>query len=258
MITVDIMTRPMSAANELVRKLGPHVHRVYVEAFGEPAPFRSRFTSYLQRLGTTLGPRRPRESEIFGSYAAVDARLTRPFGHRGFDQVAPELRANPPDLLVLLGSSLVPESIIRSPRLGCLNVHLGLAPRYRGLFTTEWAILFGELEGIGVTIHEVTPAVDAGRVVARGWPKLEARDDARSIDLRLLALGTDLIREVVAGLEAGQRLAPESQSSKGRLFLRREFLPAHAKLVEERVRAGMISSFSPRSRKRVEGPFWRT
>lgn len=159
---------------------------------------------------------------------------------------------------MLLGASLVPSTVIRLARRHCLNIHLGLAPRYRGLFTTHWAVLLGELDQLGVTLHEVSEGVDSGAIVAQARPALLPRDDLVSIELRLMAEGIALIGEVVAGIEAGRKLAPRPQGP-GRLFRRRDFSPVHLASAEALVRSGAIRRYCEdhEPARRIDGPYWQ-
>jgi len=90
------------------------------------------------------------------------------------------LRRLAPDLLVLGGTPIIRVNILGIPRLGTLNVHMGLLPKYRGRNVAEWSVFNGD--AVGITVHTVDPGVDTGAILYR-----EAIDvaDCRSIaDMR--------------------------------------------------------------------------
>ncbi len=77
------------------------------------------------------------------------------------------LRELSADVLVSIGAPRVIKPVaLEVPRLGALNVHNGMLPKYRGHFGSFWEILNGEGTA-GITIHEMTPTVDSGGIVAR-------------------------------------------------------------------------------------------
>lgn len=77
------------------------------------------------------------------------------------------LRSAPPDLLVSVGApEIFKPPVLRTARIGALNVHNGRLPAYRGLFGTFWEALRGEPWGF-TSIHVMEAAVDAGAVVAQ-------------------------------------------------------------------------------------------
>ena len=72
-----------------------------------------------------------------------------------------------PDLIVVAAyGRILPQEILSYPRLGCINVHSSLLPKYRGAAPIHWAILNGEQE-TGVTIMHMALALDAGDIIAQ-------------------------------------------------------------------------------------------
>ncbi len=73
------------------------------------------------------------------------------------------LREFAPDLVILLGADIVPAALLEIPRLGTINPHYGLLPRYRGMNVTEWSIYYDD--PVGVTVHAVDPGIDTGEIL---------------------------------------------------------------------------------------------
>ena len=75
-----------------------------------------------------------------------------------------------PDVIVSLGDRIIKPNILSIPRLGVLNGHSSLLPKFRGTSTEFWQIVAGEIE-TGVTIHWMSARVDEGRIVVqKRWP----------------------------------------------------------------------------------------
>jgi hypothetical protein len=69
-----------------------------------------------------------------------------------------------PDLAIHAGAGILRDPILRIPRLGTLNAHMGLLPRYRGVNVAEWAALAGD--AVGCTVHFIDPGIDTGPIAA--------------------------------------------------------------------------------------------
>jgi methionyl-tRNA formyltransferase len=69
-----------------------------------------------------------------------------------------------PDLGVVAGTYILREQVFSIPRLGCVNLHSGKAPKYRGSMPAFWELFNGETE-VGITIHRVISQLDAGEVL---------------------------------------------------------------------------------------------
>ncbi len=108
---------------------------------------------------------------------------------------------------------LLPAPILAAPRLGCLNVHASLLPRWRGAAPIQRAILAGDRES-GVTIMKMDEGLDTGPCLSRRAVPIGARTTAAELHDRLAALGAAMIVETLEGLAAG-RLTPRPQADDG-------------------------------------------
>lgn len=128
---------------------------------------------------------------------------------------AAELRATSrfgaaPDLVVVVAYGLLlPQAFLEWPRLGCLNVHASLLPRWRGAAPVQHAILAGD-EATGVSLMRVTRRLDAGPVYRRRRVPIEAGDTAGELQVRLAREGAALLADSLAGV-LEQRCRPEPQ-----------------------------------------------
>jgi len=105
-------------------------------------------------------------------------------------------------LIVVAYGLLLPPAALRLPKLGCINIHASLLPRWRGAAPIQRAILAGDAT-TGVTIMRMDEGLDTGPMLASRMLQIHADDNARSINERLARLGADLIVETLAALQAG-------------------------------------------------------
>ena len=108
------------------------------------------------------------------------------------------------DLLVVCDyGQILSAETLATARLGGINVHGSLLPKYRGAAPINWAIYHGETE-TGVSVIHMTPRVDAGPVVAQGRLAIDPEETAVQLEKRLAEIGGWLVRRTLDNLEAGR------------------------------------------------------
>ena len=113
------------------------------------------------------------------------------------DVVIAQLAAVGADAMVVAAYGLIlPESILRLPRLGCLNIHASLLPRWRGAAPIQRAILAGDRE-TGVTIMQMDAGLDTGAMLLEQAIPIADDDNAQTLHDKLAALGAQLIVRVL-------------------------------------------------------------
>jgi len=119
-----------------------------------------------------------------------------------------------PDVLVVVAYGLIlPPAALSIPKLGCVNIHASLLPRWRGAAPIQRAILAGD-EETGVTIMLMDPGLDTGPMLLTRRLRIEAGDTGGSLHDRLSALGAEALMESLEGLAQGT-LRPEPQPEAG-------------------------------------------
>jgi methionyl-tRNA formyltransferase len=134
--------------------------------------------------------------------AATARRLPvyQPGRIRDLEAVA-HLRAARPELIVVAAyGQILSREILELPRLGAVNVHASLLPRWRGAAPVSRAILAGDAI-TGVTIMRMDEELDHGPILAAREVAIAPDDDAQSLTERLAELGADLLLEVIGDLE---------------------------------------------------------
>ena len=109
-----------------------------------------------------------------------------------------------PDLGVVAAyGKLLPDRLLELPRMGMINVHASLLPKYRGAAPIHRAIMAGETE-TGITIIKLVREMDAGPMLRREPLSIAPDDTSASVEPRLAELGADVLLRTVDELEAGR------------------------------------------------------
>ena len=112
-----------------------------------------------------------------------------------------------PDACVVAAyGKILPQWLLDIPRLGCVNVHASLLPRYRGAAPINWAIANGERE-TGVTIMQMDAGMDTGAMLSKGAIDIGETETAPELTARLAELGAALLSDTLPKLERGEIVA---------------------------------------------------
>ena len=108
-----------------------------------------------------------------------------------------------PDLIVVAAyGRILPQEILDYPKLGCINVHSSLLPKYRGSAPIHWAILNGDAES-GVTIMNVVLELDAGDIISQAVTPIDPDETVENLHDRLADMGAKLLVDTVVAIENG-------------------------------------------------------
>ena len=119
-----------------------------------------------------------------------------------------------PDLIVVVAYGLIlPLAVLNLPRMGCLNIHGSLLPRWRGAAPIQRAILAGDTE-TGVSIMQLEEGLDTGPVLLERRHAIGTQDTAGDVHDALSELGAAALLEAIDGFAAGT-LVPRAQPSAG-------------------------------------------
>lgn len=112
-------------------------------------------------------------------------------------------RSRPEAMIVVAYGLLLPPAILAIPRLGCINVHASLLPRWRGAAPIQRAIEAGD-ETTGVTIMQMERGLDTGPMLARAVTTIGDDDTSASLHDRLAAIGAQLLVATLTALSRGE------------------------------------------------------
>lgn len=129
-------------------------------------------------------------------------------------EFAEKLRALNADVAVVVAyGRIVPRGVLDAPRMGCVNVHASLLPRWRGAAPIQWSIVAGDVE-TGVTLMQMDEGMDTGPALATASIPIARDDDASTLSDRLSQLGADLLREQLPRYVTGDLIpTPQDESA---------------------------------------------
>lgn len=156
------------------------------------------------------------------------------------DAVTAEVASLDADLGVIVAyGGLVREPLLSTPRLGWINLHFSLLPRWRGAAPVQRAIMAGD-EHTGATVFQLVPELDAGDILAQAGHPIGAMQSAGSLLATLAEDGADLVLRVVDALADGTAratpqigevtLAPKLTQADGEIDWSRPAEEIHARV----------------------------
>ncbi|WP_271104377.1 methionyl-tRNA formyltransferase [Pseudomonas tohonis] len=114
-----------------------------------------------------------------------------------------ELKALGADLMVVVAYGLIlPQVVLDTPRLGCINSHASLLPRWRGAAPIQRAVEAGDAES-GVTVMQMEAGLDTGPMLLKVATPISAEDTGGTLHDRLASLGPQAVVQAIAQLAAG-------------------------------------------------------
>lgn len=130
------------------------------------------------------------------------------------------LRELAPDIIIVVAyGQILPQSLLDIPRLGCLNLHTSLLPRWRGAAPIQWALAAGDTV-TGVTLMQMDAGLDTGPMLASQSTDIQDDDTAQTLHDRLGQIGAALLVGALPEYAAG-RLPPTPQPAEGVTYARK-------------------------------------
>lgn len=127
------------------------------------------------------------------------------------EEAKQQLKALDADLMIVVAYGLLlPQAVLDTPRLGCINVHGSILPRWRGAAPIQRAIWAGDAE-TGVTIMQMDIGLDTGDMLKIATLPIANTDTSASMYEKLAQLGPQALLECVADIQQGQAL-PQKQN----------------------------------------------
>ena len=154
------------------------------------------------------------------------------------EAVQAQLRALAPDVIVVVAyAKLLPKAVLDIPRLGCVNVHGSLLPKYRGAAPIQWTVINGD-ETAGVTTMYMAEGLDSGDMIETMQLKVDPDETSGQLFERLMPLGAQCLSDTLKKITAGTAprvpqdgtqatLAPKIDKTMGRLDFTRPARQLH-------------------------------
>lgn len=203
-LRLAFMGTPDFAAASLVEiaAAGHEIVRVYTQPPRRRGRGKAEQKTPVHVLAETLGldvqtPESFRDADVIADFAALDLDLAA----------------------VVAYGQILPQAALDAPRLGCLNLHGSLLPRWRGAAPIQRAIMAGD-ERTGVQIMQMEAGLDTGPVLLSETVGISATDTAGSLHDRLMSTGAQMWPRALAALERGS-LESVPQDDAGATYARK-------------------------------------
>ncbi len=117
-----------------------------------------------------------------------------------------QLKDLQPDLFVVVAFRILPKKVLEIPKIGSVNLHASLLPKYRGAAPIHWAIINGE-EKTGCTIFFLDEKVDTGKIILQTETEIGWEENTGQVYHRLMNLGSETLLRAVKLIEKGEYTA---------------------------------------------------
>ena len=133
---------------------------------------------------------------------ALGIEVEQPQAIRSGNIIA-KLKELEPDLFVVVAlGHILSRELLNIPKMGAINVHASLLPKYRGAAPIQWAIINGDKQ-TGVTTIQMDTGMDTGDILLSSRAGISDEDTSQSLHDRLSVMGADLLIKTIKGLIAG-------------------------------------------------------
>ncbi|RNC84777.1 MAG: methionyl-tRNA formyltransferase [Balneola sp.] len=115
---------------------------------------------------------------------------------------AEQLASLQADIFVVVAFRILPKNILEIPKIGSINLHASLLPKYRGAAPIHWAVINGE-EETGCTIFFLDEKVDTGKIILQKKTLIDDNETTGEVYSRLMDMGSDALLEAMYLIESG-------------------------------------------------------
>ena len=195
------------------------------------------------------------EADLFKDYSSFPAGtplLPLEHGRINSYEVFKRIVGAAPDIIVLFGTSIIKDPLLKEFNGRIINLHLGLSPYYRGSATNLYPYLFDEPECVGATIHLATSEVDKGGILHQLRPALSGEDDLHRIGNRIIKQASEVLPMVLKNYFIGE-MTPVMVFGEGKVCRNKDISPAVLRKIYQNFDQGMIPRYLEEKDKRDTG-----
>lgn len=142
---------------------------------------------------------KPRPSPVQQAAEALGIAVRHPRSLKGAEEQAAFADLGADIAVVVAYGLILPQAVLDAPRLGCVNIHASILPRWRGAAPIHRAIMAGDTE-TGVAIMQMEAGLDTGPVLAEARTPIGPEDTTADLHDRLAGMGAELVVDVLARL----------------------------------------------------------
>jgi folate-dependent phosphoribosylglycinamide formyltransferase PurN len=133
------------------------------------------------------------------------------------EEVINILKKSNPDVVVINGTRIISDKVLESIDAEFINTHVGITPKYRGVHGAYWALVKGDIENCGVTVHLVDSGIDTGDVLYQKVINIAINDNFNTYPYLQMSLAIPLMRKAIRDV-VDQSCKPQSKNIPSRLW----------------------------------------
>ena len=156
------------------------------------------------------------------------------------------------DIIFCIGATqIVPKEILKIPKLGCLNIHPSLLPRYRGRYSTVYSIFNGD-KFTGVSAHWIGSELDSGKLIYKKKFNINKNDTAKNVYDKFTKIGFFLFKKILNEIIKGKKIKSKKIKATNTMY-RNKKLPNDGEIdwkwpgkkIKNFIRATTFEPFDP-------------
>lgn len=148
-----------------------------------------------------------------------------------------------PDCAFVFGPDLIKEPVLSVLPVDTINLHLGLSPWYKGSATLFWPFYFLQPQFAGATFHKIVSEADAGAILHQSLPELMQNDGIHQVAVKTVLKAKEDLALLLDSYSRNKNWIYNSQKSTGRLFLTRDFQPAHLRVIYDTYKNKIVDEY---------------
>lgn len=191
--------------------------------------FRKREDSEIEFFGKEGFPSKVLQLKV--SHGEINSELTL--------QVLNDIA---PDYIILFGTSIITNELLKAFPNRFINLHLGLSPWYKGSATNLFPLIDGKPELVGATLHLATAEVDAGGILHQLRPELQKHDGLHDIGNKVILQAGNILPGVLKEYELG-RIKPLRQGNPGKICRIKDLTTEKLKIAYRNIEEGLLDSY---------------
>lgn len=180
---------------------------------------KSIYDAGFEIIGVVTNPDKPKGRGMKLAYSPVkeyalekNLKIYQPIKIRNNTEFLDEIRALAPDVICVVAyGKILPKEILEIPKLGCINVHGSLLPKYRGAAPIQWAVLNGD-KNTGITTMYMNEGMDTGDMILKEEVEIGPEETTGDLWQKLSKIGGEILVKTLKLIEEGK--APREKQTE--------------------------------------------
>ena len=180
---------------------------------------KSIYDAGFEIIGVVTNPDNPKGRGMKLAYSPVkeyalekNLKIYQPIKIRNNTEFLDEIRALAPDVICVVAyGKILPKEILEIPKLGCINVHGSLLPKYRGAAPIQWAVLNGD-KTTGITTMYMNEGMDTGDMILKEEVEIGPEETTGDLWQKLSKIGGEILVKTLKLIEEGK--APREKQTE--------------------------------------------